>query len=59
VLAYAKKSGAFIDNARASVLGRCATRLSKARNYPMGDVADPRFGRVHTYHIDVLQEVFA
>ena len=58
VLAYARKTGEFVDNVRASVLGRGATRLSKARNYPMGKAADPRFGVVHTYHTDILQEVF-
>lgn len=58
VLGYARKTGEFVDNVRASVLGRGATRLSKARNYPMGKAADPRFGVVHTYHTDILQEVF-
>lgn len=59
VLAYAKRAGAFVDNVRASVLGRKATALSKQRQYPMGEASDPRFGSVHTYHVDILQEVFA
>jgi len=58
VLAYARKTGEFIDNVRACVLGRRATRLSKERSYPMGEASDPRFGVVHTYHTDILQEVF-
>jgi hypothetical protein len=58
VLAYARKTGEFIDNVRACVLGRRATRLSRQRSYPMGEASDPRFGMVHTYHTDILQEVF-
>ncbi|EXI92404.1 MAG: putative phage-encoded protein [Candidatus Accumulibacter sp. BA-94] len=58
VIGYAKRCGAFVDNARASVLGRLATRLSRERDYPMGKASDPRFGVVHTYHTDILQEVF-
>lgn len=58
IIGYAKKCGAFVDNARASVLGRGATRLSRERDYPMGQASDPRFGVVHTYHTDILQEVF-
>lgn len=59
VLGYSKRIGAFVDNVRASVLGRRATQLSKAREYPMGEASDPRYGKVHTYHVDILQEVFA
>ncbi len=58
VLGYARKCGAFVDNGRASVLGRSASRLSRERCYPMGEASDPRFGVVHTYHTDILQEVF-
>ena len=58
VLGYARKCGAFVDNARASVLGRGAARLSRERDYPMGQASDPRFGVVNTYHTDILQEVF-
>ena len=58
VLGYARKAGAFVDNFRASVLGRKASRLSKERGYPVADVPDPRFGMVHSYHVDILQEVF-
>ena len=58
VLAYARKTGEFIDNVRACVLGRRATLLSRQRSYPMGEASDPRFGVVHTYHTDILQEVF-
>lgn len=59
VLGYSKRIGEFVDNVRASVLGRKATKLSNEREYPMGKATDPRFGTVHTYHVDILQEVFA
>ena len=58
ILGYAKRCGAFVDNARASVLGRLATRLSRERDYPVGQASDPRFGVVGTYHTDILREVF-
>jgi anti-repressor protein len=58
ILGYARRCGAFVDNTRASVLGRLATRLSRERDYPVGQASDPRFGMVGTYHTDILQEVF-
>ncbi len=58
IIGYARKCGEFVDNARASVLGHLAARLSRQRDYPMGKASDPRFGVVNTYHTDILQEVF-
>ena len=41
-----------------SSLGKLATKLSKEKGYPMGSVPHPVYGKVHTYHTDILEEVF-
>jgi len=47
-----------LDTATASVLGRRASSLSRARDIMIGKTSDPRFGEVQTYHESVLQDVF-
>lgn len=42
----------------ASSLGKKATSLCKSKGYQMEEIPDPRFGRVKTYPLSVLQEVF-
>lgn len=57
VLGWANLVGMAIDVKTAAALGkRCAT-LSRQRGLIIGDVRDPRFGAVHSYHESVLQEV--
>ena len=41
-----------------SPLGKLATKLSKEKGYPMGSAPHPVYGTVHTYHTDILEEVF-
>ena len=41
-----------------SSLGKLATKLSKERGYPMGSAPHPVYGRVHTYHLDILEDAF-
>lgn len=41
----------------AQVIGKQATALSRSRNYHIGETTDPRYGRVNTYHIDILKEL--
>jgi len=50
VLGYAKLHGQKIDVPTASRLGRRCAQLSRQHGLPIGDVHDPRFGKVHTYH---------
>ena len=57
VLGYANLVGHNIDYKTASVLGRKCANLSREQGLPIGDVTDPRFGRVHSYHESVLKEV--
>lgn len=42
----------------ASKLGRKATSICNVRGYQMEEIPDPRFGRVKTYPLSVLEEVF-
>lgn len=42
----------------ASSLGKKASTICKAHNYPMEELPDPRFGRVRMYPAMVLQQVF-
>lgn len=42
----------------ASSLGKKASNICKAHNYPMEELPDPRFGRVRMYPAMVLQQVF-
>ena len=42
----------------ASSLGKKATALCKAKGFQMEEIPDPRFGKVKTYPLSVLEEVF-
>ena len=41
-----------------SLLGRKATALCRSKGYQMEEIPDPRFGKVKTYSLSVLEEVF-
>jgi len=57
VLGYANLVGHKIDYREASKIGRKCAELSRSQGLPIGDVKDPRFGKVHSYHESVLQAV--
>jgi len=57
VMGYANLVGATVDLKVASILGRRCASLSRDMGLAIGDVRDPRFGSVHTYHESVLQLV--
>lgn len=57
VLGYANLIGKKIDYTHASKLGRKCADLSREQGLVIGDVKDPRFGTVHSYHESVLQAV--
>ena len=59
VVGYSRFIGEIVSNNMAIAIGRRAASISRARGIPMGDTADPRYGRVHTYQADILAEVFA
>lgn len=58
VAGYASLRGINVDISKASMLGRKASKISKSYGYDIGGAKDPRFGRVNTYHVDILKEVF-
>ena len=57
VLGYSNKIGQKIDFRLASSLGRKCANLSREQGIHIGDVSDPRFGNVHSYHESILQQV--
>lgn len=58
VIAYANKIGRRIDHAKAQSIGRYATRYSRKHGYTIGESPHPLYGKVNTYHEDVLRAVF-
>jgi len=46
------------DGKQAAKLGGAASRICKAKGYTMESLPDPRFGKVRTYPMGVLKEVF-
>ncbi|MGJ7533904.1 MULTISPECIES: antA/AntB antirepressor family protein [unclassified Variovorax] len=59
VLGYSNLIGRPIDARTAANLGRKCAALSREKGLVIGDVRDPRFGTVHSYHESILQEVLA
>lgn len=57
VLGYANLVGHKVDYREAAKIGRKCADLSRSQGLPIGDVKDPRFGKVHSYHESVLQAV--
>ena len=57
VMGYANLVSLPVDVKTAATLGRRCAALSRQRGLVIGDVSDPRFGNVHSYHESVLQEV--
>lgn len=57
VLGYANLIGQKIDFKAASSFGRKCANLSREQGIHIGDVTDPRFGRVHSYHESILTQV--
>ena len=57
IAGYANLRGIKVDLSKAGILGKKATKLSTELGYDIGKTHDPRFGKVNTYHIEVLGEV--
>ena len=55
---YASLRGMNVDASKANMLGRKATKLSREYGYDIDKVTDSRFGKVNSYHLDILKEVF-
>ena len=59
IAGFATLNGMQVNLQFACKLGKAAKELCRRRNIQTGAIPDPRFGRVHTYPTEVLQEVFA
>lgn len=57
VMGYANLVGLPMDTRTAATLGRRCAAMSRQRGLVIGDVSDPRFGNVHSYHESVPIEV--
>jgi len=57
VMGYARLLGFSVDLRQAAALGKKCAHLSRKNGLPIGEVKDPRFGRVFTYHDSVLNKV--
>jgi len=58
VMGFANLVGKSIDIKEASNLGRKCAKLSRSQGLTIGDIKDPRFGIIHSYHESVLESVF-
>lgn len=58
ILAFSNLNSIEVDNVTAQRLGKLCSKLSRERSVIIGDVTDPRFGVIHTYHSAILQDVF-
>lgn len=57
MLGYCNLIGYPVDFRAAANLGRKCAVLSREQGIEIGDVRDPRFGTVHSYHESILQAV--
>ena len=47
-----------LSNGKLSALSRKAKKLSDVKDYTYHEITDPRWGKVRTYHKDILTELF-
>ena len=57
IAGYCSLKSKKVDIRKASELGRKASSMSRELGYDIGSLNDERFGTVHSYHIDILQQV--
>lgn len=57
IMGYANLHNIHVSNKTAAHLGRMAARLSNEQGYFIGSATHPVFGKVNTYHVDVLDQV--
>ena len=50
--------GVHLSNGKMSALSKKAKKLSEVKEYTYHEISDPRFGKVKTYHSDILTELF-
>jgi len=50
--------GIDLSNGKMSALSKKAKKLSEVKEYAYHEISDPRFGKVKTYHVAILTELF-
>lgn len=58
VVGFARRYGIDMPNKTAQYIGKAAVRQCKAKGRAVGDVGDIRYGSVHSYPNDILEEIF-
>lgn len=58
IIGWARYIGITVSNSEALGLGRKAAKYSRDRGVSIGNTTDPRYGLVHTYHCDILEDAF-
>lgn len=58
IMGYANMNDILVTNKSANRLGRQASKLSRELGYDIGTASHPVYGRVNTYHLDILDKVF-
>jgi phage regulator Rha-like protein len=58
IAGYAILNGMRVNREQASWLGKTAKAICRKRNIQTGSTHDPRFGKVYTYPVEILREVF-
>ena len=47
-----------LSNGKMSAISKKAKKLSDVKDYTYHEITDPRWGKVKTYHVDILAELF-
>ena len=47
-----------LSNGKMSAISKKAKKLSDIKDYTYHEITDPRWGKVRTYHVDILTELF-
>ena len=58
VVGFARRYGIDMPNKTAQYIGKAASRQCRAKGRTIGDVCDTRYGSVHSYPNDILEEIF-
>ena len=58
VAGYASLRGISVDTKRANLMGRKASKLSREYGVEIGTAHSSIYGKVNTYHVDILCELF-
>jgi len=58
IMGYANMNDILVTNKSANRLGRFASKLSRELGYDIGTASHPVYGRVNTYHLDILDKIF-